>query len=104
MPRATRLLRRLAVMLGAGIAGVPAGEAVRVGLLLPFSGPYADCGAQIGHGIELFMEQRGGVVAGRKIEIIRRGTTGNQARRLTMRGLEIDCRVPQYRHTTLTSA
>ena len=79
MPRATRLLRRLAVtlaVLGAGIVGARAQEAIRIGLLLPFSGPYADYGMQIGHGVDLFMRQHGDVVAGRKIEIIRRDTTG----------------------------
>lgn len=53
-----------------------AAEPVKIGVLLPFSGPFADFGRQIGNGMALYLKQHGDVVAGRKIELVRRDSEG----------------------------
>ena len=60
------------------LASVPsrAEDAVKVGVLLPFSGPFADFGMQIGNGMALYLKQHGDVIAGKKIELIRRDSEG----------------------------
>src|ERR1700730_5498307 len=49
---------------------------VKIGVILPYSGQLADLGVQIDNGIKLYMKQHGDVVAGKKIEIIRRDDGG----------------------------
>jgi branched-chain amino acid transport system substrate-binding protein len=51
-------------------------EAIRIGLIAPFSGPFADYGKQMEGGIKAYMKQHGDKVAGKKIEILIRDTTG----------------------------
>jgi branched-chain amino acid transport system substrate-binding protein len=53
-----------------------AGDTVKIGLILTYSGPFADNARQIDNGVQLYMKQHGDTVAGKKIEIIRRDTTG----------------------------
>jgi len=65
--------------LGFGLAvstGAIAQETVKIGVILPFSGPFADAGAQLDAGIKLYLQQHGDEVAGKKIEIIRKDTGG----------------------------
>jgi branched-chain amino acid transport system substrate-binding protein len=65
--------------LGLGVAlstGAMAQETIKIGVILPFSGPFADAGAQLNAGINLYMQQHGGEVAGKKIEIITKDTGG----------------------------
>lgn len=50
--------------------------ALKVGVLAPFSGPFASLGAQIEGGIKAYLEQHGDSVAGRKVELLVRDTTG----------------------------
>lgn len=49
---------------------------LRIGLIVTYSGPYADYGRQMDNGIALWLQQNGGTVAGREVEIIRRDTAG----------------------------
>ena len=49
---------------------------VKIGVICPFSGQFADPAAQIDNGIKLYMKQHGDTVAGKKIEIIRKDTGG----------------------------
>jgi branched-chain amino acid transport system substrate-binding protein len=60
--------------LGAGAAN--AQESVKVGLIISYSGQFADTGAQMDNGIRLYMKQHGDTVAGKKIELIRKDTGG----------------------------
>jgi branched-chain amino acid transport system substrate-binding protein len=53
-----------------------AADALKIGLVGPFSGPFADYGKQIEGGIKAYMAQNGNQVAGRKIEIIIKDTGG----------------------------
>ncbi len=47
-----------------------AAEPLKVGLIVPMSGPFASTGRQIEAAVKLFMRQNGASVAGRQIEII----------------------------------
>jgi branched-chain amino acid transport system substrate-binding protein len=49
---------------------------IKIGVVMSFSGQFADPGSQIDNGIKLYMKQHGDTVAGRKIEIIRKDTGG----------------------------
>jgi branched-chain amino acid transport system substrate-binding protein len=51
-------------------------DAVRIGLILTYSGPFADNARQIDDAVTLYVKQHGNVVAGKRIEIIRRDTGG----------------------------
>ncbi|XGA69737.1 ABC transporter substrate-binding protein [Duganella sp. BuS-21] len=48
----------------------PAAEPLKVGLILPMSGPFASTGRQADAAVKLFIQQNGSTVAGRQIEII----------------------------------
>ncbi len=51
-------------------------ETIKVGLIAAFSGPFADYGKQMEGGIKAYMAQHGDQVAGKKIQIIIKDTTG----------------------------
>jgi branched-chain amino acid transport system substrate-binding protein len=59
-----------------GPAHAQSGTAVKIGLIMPYSGQFADASAQIDNGVKLYMKQHGDTAAGRKIEVIRRDTGG----------------------------
>lgn len=70
----------LAVLLaGLGLFGAAAAQAqqtVKIGLLLPMTGPFASTGRQIEAAARLYMQQNGNMVAGKKIELIVKDDTG----------------------------
>jgi branched-chain amino acid transport system substrate-binding protein len=84
------MIKRLAItIISASVllhsAAVAEQAPLRIGLVYCFSGPFAVAGAQVDAAINLFMKRHGDVVAGRKVEIVRRDTTGpapDVARRL----------------------
>jgi branched-chain amino acid transport system substrate-binding protein len=49
---------------------------VKIGVIMPYSGQFADLATQMDNGIKLYMKQKGDTVAGKKIEIIRKDTGG----------------------------
>src|SRR5476651_1679155 len=49
---------------------------VKIGLIMPYSGQFADTAAQMDNAIKLYMKQHGDTVAGKKIELIRKDTGG----------------------------
>ena len=51
-------------------------EPIRIGLIAAFSGPFADYGKQIEGGMKTWLHQNGDTIAGRKVEILVRDTTG----------------------------
>jgi branched-chain amino acid transport system substrate-binding protein len=57
-------------------AASQAAEPIKIGLLTPYSGPFADMGRLIDAGVKAYVKANGDTVAGRKIEIITRDTTG----------------------------
>jgi branched-chain amino acid transport system substrate-binding protein len=71
-------------LIGAGAAAgllplraLAADEAIRVGFLTVKTGPLAAGGAQQEEGAALFLKERGGMLAGRKVELITSDTAGN---------------------------
>ncbi len=56
--------------------GAYAQDTIKVGVIAPFSGPFADYGKQMEGGIKAWMAQHGDSVAGKKIQIIYKDTTG----------------------------
>jgi branched-chain amino acid transport system substrate-binding protein len=64
----------VAVVLAA--AAAHAQQAVKIGVVMSYSGQFADPGAQIDNGIKLYMKQNGDTVAGRRIELIRKDNGG----------------------------
>jgi len=51
-------------------------QTVKIGVVMSFSGQFADPGAQIDNGIKLYMKEHGDTVAGKKIELIRKDSGG----------------------------
>ncbi|HSB19382.1 MAG TPA: ABC transporter substrate-binding protein [Anaeromyxobacteraceae bacterium] len=69
-----RLWAASLLVLAASAAG--AEEPLKIGLIAAFSGPFADYGREIEAGMKAYMKLHGDKVAGRKVEIIVRDTTG----------------------------
>src|SRR5579862_9738538 len=77
-----RMTRR--AMLKATAAAVAAGfvkpsfaaESMKIGLILPLTGPFASTGRQIEAACRLYMQKNGDTVAGRKIDLIVKDDTG----------------------------
>lgn len=53
-----------------------AAEPLKIGLVLPMSGPFSAYGKQIEHGARLYLDQVGGNIAGRKVELLIKDDTG----------------------------
>ena len=68
----------LALVLLTAVAA-PAADPIRVGFMGPLSGIFAQAGKDMLDGLKLGLEQAGGQVAGRKIELIEEDTEGNPA-------------------------
>lgn len=58
------------------VTGAHAQGTFKIGVILPYSGQFADNGVQLDRGIKLYMRQHGDIVAGRKIEVIRKDVGG----------------------------
>ena len=50
-------------------------DTVKVGLILPMTGPFASTGRQIEAAVKLYMAEHGATVAGKKIEVILKDDT-----------------------------
>lgn len=57
-------------------AGTAWAETVKVGIILPYSGPNAQLGQQVDRGFELYQKLHADGTGGHKIEIIKRDSTG----------------------------
>ena len=77
MNRFRRTLLRTAalVALAPGLA-LAQSDIVKIGLILPLTGPFASTGRQIEAAARLYMAQNGATVAGKKIELIVKDDTG----------------------------
>ncbi|HEV8500896.1 MAG TPA: ABC transporter substrate-binding protein [Casimicrobiaceae bacterium] len=67
-------LMLVALALAAGPAA--AQDTVKIGLILPMTGPFASTGRQIDGAVKLWMQQHGTTVAGKKIEVILKDDAG----------------------------
>ena len=68
-------------------------DTVKIGVIMSFSGQFADPGAQIDNGIRLYMKEHGDTVAGKKIELIRKDNGGiapDVAKRLSQEAIVRD--------------
>ena len=65
----------LALLLAAS-ASMAQAESLKIGLILPLTGPFASTGKQIEAGARLYMAQQGDTVADRKVELIVKDDTG----------------------------
>lgn len=59
--------------------GASAQETVKIGVILPYSGPFADAANQLQAGIDLYIAKHGDEVAGKKIELVKKDTGGPAA-------------------------
>jgi branched-chain amino acid transport system substrate-binding protein len=66
--------------------GAWAADPVKIGLVLPMSGPFSAYGKQIEHGVKLYLATKGDTFGGRKVELIIKddspGTAGDVSKRL----------------------
>src|SRR5215475_14136908 len=70
------LLKAAAALMLAGSSVVAhAEDVVKIGLIVPMSGPFASTGRQIDAAVKLYMAQHGDTVAGKKIQIILKDDT-----------------------------
>ena len=60
----------------APVASAPARTTIKLGMIASFSGPFADISKQLMGGIKTYMKLHGDTVAGKKIEIVTRDSTG----------------------------
>ncbi len=75
------VMRRIATMVGSATLACCANVAcaqdtIKVGVIASFSGPFASVGQEIEAGIKAYMKQHGDVVAGKRVEIVVKDTTG----------------------------
>jgi branched-chain amino acid transport system substrate-binding protein len=66
----------IATVMLAAAGTLQAQGVVKLGLVAEFSGPFAQYGQQILGGMKAYMKQNGDTVAGKKIEIVQKDTTG----------------------------
>ncbi len=67
----------IAVAMSAFLAsGASAQQPLKIGLIVPMTGPFASTGKQIDAAVKLYVAEHGDVVAGRKIEVLLRDDTG----------------------------
>jgi branched-chain amino acid transport system substrate-binding protein len=74
-------LARIALVTFAAVAALAAGvvhaaDPIRIGLIVPMTGPFSYMGRQIGAGVSLYLAQHGDTVAGRKVEVIVKDDAG----------------------------
>jgi branched-chain amino acid transport system substrate-binding protein len=64
------------VAVGLEPRGAGAQESVKVGLIVPMTGPFASTGRQVEAGVRFYVQQNGATVDGKKIEIVLRDDGG----------------------------
>jgi branched-chain amino acid transport system substrate-binding protein len=66
------------IAVGSGLlpAAGQAEDAVKIGVVMPYSGQFADPSAQSENGLKLYLKQHGNKLGGRDVEMIRKDTGG----------------------------
>ncbi|WP_037078561.1 ABC transporter substrate-binding protein [Neorhizobium vignae] len=81
-----RTLMAAAGLAMGGLVAIPASaqETVKIGLILPMTGPFASTGRQVEAGVKAYIALNGDTVAGKKIEVVLRddGGVADQTRRI----------------------
>src|SRR2546425_1354622 len=80
---ATFILVSFVASLGAPATAAAQGGPIKIGLLTPLTGTFAAIGKDMLNGTELYLDEIGHQVAGRKVELIVEDTEGNTATALT---------------------
>ena len=75
------MLKKLAVVatVAAGLvaaSSLHAQQPIKIGVILPYTGQFADGATQLDNAIKLYVKQNGDSIAGRKLEFIRKDTGG----------------------------
>ena len=65
------LLSLSCALLAASAAQAQSSDSIKVGLMLPYTGTYAQLGVAIENGFKLFVQEQGGTLAGKKIEFFK---------------------------------
>jgi branched-chain amino acid transport system substrate-binding protein len=60
----------------AGATAAQAQDTVKIGIIMPYSGQFADPGTQSDNGIKLYLKEHGNKLGGKNVEIIRRDVGG----------------------------
>ncbi len=75
-----------AAALALGLSTQAIADPLKIGLVLPMSGPFGAYGKQIEHGVKPWLAQNGDTIAGRKVELIVKddapGTSGDVSKRM----------------------
>jgi len=66
----------IAGLLAVLVSPAAAQQTVKIGLIMPYSGQFADTATQMDNAIKLYVKEHGDTVAGRKIEFIRKDSGG----------------------------
>lgn len=74
--RFTKALLTAALSFGMATAAQAQSDEIKIGFVLPMSGPHAEYGLQILNGAKLYMQHHGDTVAGKKITYVVRDDTG----------------------------
>jgi len=75
-------MRKLVTLMAAAsalafsVASAHAADTIKIGLIMAYSGQFADTAAQMDNAVKLYIKQHGDTVAGKKIELIRKDTGG----------------------------
>src|SRR4029450_6722140 len=72
-------MRKALLIIAAAVLAASSANAqqtVKIGLIMAYSGQFADTAAQMDNAIKLYIKQHGDTVAGKTIEIIRRAPGG----------------------------
>jgi len=72
----TGLFLAAALLAASAASSASAQDTVKIGLIMAYSGQFADTAAQMDNAVKLYIKQHGDTVAGKKIEIIRKDTGG----------------------------
>jgi len=84
MQRDIRVSRRFALRAAAAaVAGASllplsaqAQDTLKIGLIIPMTGPFASTGRQVNAAVKLFLAQNPGLVAGKKVEVLLKDDAG----------------------------
>ncbi|MGB6007020.1 ABC transporter substrate-binding protein [Castellaniella sp.] len=66
----------VAAALGAGALGLAQAQDLKIGMVVPASGPFASTGQQIMNGAKLYLDEHGGLLGGRKAVLLEKDDTG----------------------------
>jgi branched-chain amino acid transport system substrate-binding protein len=70
------MLAAAVAMIAGSASAAAADETIKVGVLVELSGPFAPYGRQITNGMKAYMKVKGDTVAGKRIELVVKDTTG----------------------------